>query len=35
METLQTVMYGFFTLLLVAAGGIGFWLYKKREEGDA
>jgi len=28
-------MYGFFILLLVAAAGIGVWLYKKRKEGDA
>jgi len=35
MESLQTVMYGFFIVMLVAAAGIGFWLYKKRKEGDA
>ena len=35
METLQTVMYGFFVVLIVAAAGIGVWFYKKRKEGDA
>jgi len=35
METLQTVMYGFFIVMLVAAAGIGLWLYRKRKEGNA
>ena len=35
METLQTAMYGFFVVLIVAAVGIGCWFYIKRKEGDA
>ena len=34
METLQQVMYAFYAVLMLAAAGIGAWLYKKRKEND-
>ncbi len=32
METFQQVMNWFFVGLVVVAGGIGFWFFKKRKE---
>jgi hypothetical protein len=32
MEVFQNIMYGFFTILMVAAVGISVWFYKKEKE---
>ena len=32
METFQQIMYGFYTLLTLAAIALGVWFYKKRKE---
>jgi hypothetical protein len=32
MEIFQQVMNGVFVLLVIVAGGIGFWCFKKRKE---
>ena len=34
METLQQFMYAFYGVLMLAAGGICVWFYKKRKEND-
>lgn len=34
MEIFQQVMNGFFVVLVIVAGGIGFWLFKKRKESN-
>ncbi|MBN1570717.1 MAG: LPXTG cell wall anchor domain-containing protein [Acidobacteria bacterium] len=34
MEIFQKVMNYFFVLLVLVAGGIGFWFFKKRKEGN-